>query len=203
MTLYVPDATAQLFGRNINLGIFFRLDHPLSAGILRLWLGVGDRNLRMTSVETTLQTYFGAGRWQSTPDLDVIINGGASRIEFSIEGVSQDAQDRIDSVNPDVLGRSVHIGMAAFDSAWQPVMDILPLSHSIADFWSMAGSVVTGRAQMTRTLTLSTAAGETGRSRPRRVTYTQAQQQFLYPTDTFCQNVVRYDRGFSLAWPNF
>lgn len=203
MTLYIPDATAALFGKNVNLGIFFRLDHPNPTGIMRLWLGLGDRDLAMPPVEPTTQTYHGAGRWQSSPDLDVIINGGASRIEFSIEGVSADAQDRIDAVNPDVLGRSVHIGMAAFDTAWQPATDILIISHSIADYWSMTGSVVTGRAQMTRTLSLSTAVGETGRSRPRRVTYTQAQQQFFYPTDDFCKNVVRYDRGFSLAWPNF
>jgi hypothetical protein len=203
MALYIPDATAQLFGKNVHLGIFFRLDHPTAAGILRLWLGVGDRDLAMPPIEPTAKTYHGAGRWQSTPDLDVIINGGASRIEFSIEGVSQDATDRINAVNPDVLGRSVHIGMAAFDNDWQPATDILMISHSIADFWSLAGSVVTGRAQMTRTLTLSTGVGETGRSRPRRTTYTQAQQQFLYPDDDFCKNVVRYDRGFSLAWPNF
>jgi hypothetical protein len=203
LVLYIPDATAQLFGKNVNLGIFFRLDHASPSGILRLWLGVGDRNLAMPPIEPTPQIYHAAGRWQSSPDLDVIINGGASRIEFSIEGVSQDAVDRINAVNPDVLGRSVHIGIAAFDTDWQPATDILMVSHSIADFWSLAGSVVTGRAQMTRTLTLSAAVGETGRSRPRRTTYTQAQQQFFYPTDDFCINVVRYDRGFSLAWPNF
>lgn len=203
MTLYIPDATAALFGKNVNLGIFFRLDHADAGGILRLWLGLGDRELAMTSVEPTAQTYHGAGRWRSTPDMDVIINGGATRIDFSIEGVSQDAQDRIDAVNPDVLGRSVYIGMAAFDAEWQPVMDILPISHSIADYWSMSGSVVTGRAQMTRTLSLSAAVGETGRSRPRRTTYTPPQQQFLYPDDDFCKNVARYDRGFSLAWPRF
>jgi hypothetical protein len=203
VTLYIPDATAALFGENINLGIFFRLDHADAAGVLRLWLGVGDRSLAMPTPDPTPQTWHGAGRWQSTPDLDVIINGGATRIEFSIEGVSAEAQARIDAVNPDVLGRSVYIGMAAFDADWQPVMDILPLSHSVADFWSMSGSVVTGRAQMTRTLTLSTAAGETGRSRPRRTTYTPPQQQFLFPTDDFCINVARYDRGFSLAWPRF
>jgi hypothetical protein len=203
MTLYIPDATADLFGKNINLGIFFRLDHPSSSGILRLWLGVGDRKLAMTSVEPTAQTYFAAGRWQSSPDLEVIINGGATRIEFSIEGVSADAQARIDAVNPDVLGRSIHIGMAAFDTAWQPVMSILPISHSIADYWSMSGTVVIGRAEMTRTLSLSAAVGETGRSRPRRTTYTPPQQKFLYPTDDFCKNVARYDRGFSLAWPRF
>jgi hypothetical protein len=204
MALYIPDATAALFGKNVNLGIFFRLDHPLTGGILRLWLGVGTVNMKMTGVEATAFPYFGAGRLQSVPDLDVIINGGASRIEFTIEGVSQDAMDRINAVNPDVLGRAVHIGMAAFDTDWQPtVMDILPISHSIADFWSSSGLIVTGAAQQPRALSLSAALGETGRSRPRRTTYTQAQQQFLYPTDTFCQNVARYDRGFSLAWPNF
>jgi hypothetical protein len=94
--------------------------------------------------------------------------------------------------------------MAAFDSDWQPtVMDILPVEQAIADYWSMTGSIATGARQQTRTLSLSASVGETGRSRPRRVTYTQAQQQFVYPTDDFCVNVARYDRGYSLSWPRF
>jgi hypothetical protein len=202
---YLAPATADLFRRNLNLGIFFRLDHPTNpAGVLRLWLGVNEIKMKMTGVEATAESYFGAGGLQSVPALEVIINGGASRLEFSIEGVSDAAQAQIDTSPPDVLGRKLHIGMAAFDSDWQPtVMDILPVEQAIADYWSMTGSIATGARQQTRTLSLSASVGETGRSRPRRVTYTQAQQQFVYPTDDFCVNVARYDRGYSLSWPRF
>jgi hypothetical protein len=204
VTLYLADPTAALFRANLNLGIFFRLDAPTAGGILRLWLGVSQVRMKMTGVETTAEIYYGAGRLQSVPDLEVIINGGASRLDLTLEGVSDEAQAQIDADPPDVMGRKLHIGMAAFDSTWQPtIMDILPLEHAIADYWNMSGSIATGSKQQTRTLSLSASVGETGRSRPRRVTYTQAQQQFVYPTDDFCVNVARYDRGFSLSWPRF
>jgi hypothetical protein len=204
VTLYLADPTAALFRSNLNLGIFFRLDAPTSGGILRLWLGSGQVRMKMTGVETTAQIYYGAGRLQSVPDLEVIINGGASRLDLTLEGVSDEAQAQIDADPPDVLGRELHIGYAAFNTTWQPaIMDILPVQHAIADYWSMTGSVATGKQQQTRSLSLSASVGETGRSRPRRVTYTQAQQQFLYPTDDFCINVARYDRGYSLSWPRF
>lgn len=201
---YLAPATADLFRKNLNLGIFFRLDHPDPAGVLRIWLGVNNVRMKMTGVETTLEIYYGAGRLQSVPDLEAIINDGATRLEITIEGISDDAQAQIDDDPPNVVGRKLHIGMAAFDAGWQAtIMDILPLQHAIADYWSMTGSVVSGARQQTRTLSLSASVGQTGRSRPRRATYTQAQQQFLFPTDDFCLNVARYDRGYSLAWPNF
>lgn len=208
MVNYLAPATAALFRKSLNLGLFFRLDHPDPAGVLRLWLGVNRVRMKMlgvTGVEaTTPQIYYGAGRLQSVPDLDVILNGGASRLEIAIEGVSDEAQTQIDTSPPDVLGRQLKIGMAAFDDSWQPtIMDILPIEHAIADYWSMTGSIATGSKEQTRTLSLSASVGETGRSRPRRVTYTQAQQQFTYPDDDFCMNVARYDRGYSLSWPRF
>lgn len=205
---YIPDATAALFRENINLGIFFRLDHPLAGGILRLWLGVNRVSMKMTGVETSAPfTYYGAGRLQSVPDLEAIINDGATRLEITIEGVSNEAQAQIDTDPPDVAGRRLHIGMAVFDADWQPtIMDILPLQHAIADYWSMTGTMGRGGTApnpQTRTLSLSASVGQTGRSRPRRATYTDAQQKFRFPTDDFCRNVARYDRGFVIAWPKF
>lgn len=161
----------------------------------------------MTGVETTAEIYYGAGRLMSVPDLDAILNDGASRMDISIEGVSDSAQARIDADPPDVIGRKLHIGMAAFDEDWQPtIMDILPLQHAIADYWSMTGTIATGGKDpkpQVRTLTLSASVGQTGRSRPRRATYTDAQQKFRFPSDDFCMNVARYDRGYSVAWPRF
>jgi hypothetical protein len=204
---YLTPATADLFRGNLNLGIFIRLDHPDPAGVLRLWLGVNEIKMTMAGVETGLHSYYGAGRLQSVPELEAIINDGAQRMEITIEGVSDEAQARIDSDPPDVVGKKLHIGMAAFDANWQPtVMDILPLQHGLADYWSMSATISRGGMQpqsQLRTLSLSASVGQTGRSRPRRATYTDAQQKFRFPTDDFCINVARYDRGFTVAWPKF
>jgi hypothetical protein len=208
VTLYFPDTLAARMRGNMNLGLFFRLDHPDPAGVLRLWLGVGTRLMRMQlsagEIEGTPFPYYGAGRLQSVPDLDVLINDGATRMEISLEGVSDEAQAQIDTDPPDVVGRRLHIGIALFDSDWQPtLMDIMPVQHAIADYWGMSGTVARGKEPQTRILTLSASVGQTARSRPRRATYTDAQQKFFFPTDDFCVNVARYDRGYSLAWPKF
>lgn len=205
MTLYIPDALAARMRGSMNLGIFFRLDHPTDpAGVLRLWLGVNRVEMQMAGIDTAPDIYYGAGRLQSVPDLDVLINDGATRMDISLEGVSDEAQAQIDTDPPDVVGRMLHIGMAVFDGDWQPtVMDILPVQHAIADYWGMSGTVARGKEPQTRILTLSASVGQTARSRPRRATYTDAQQKFFYPTDDFCVNVARYDRAYSLAWPNF
>jgi hypothetical protein len=204
MALYISDANAAKFGASINLGVFIKIAlADADGGPLRLWLGVNDVPHRFASIETEDSTYHGGGRLQTVPDFDVIINGAAERIEVTMEGVSAEAAAQIDLANPQVHGKRVFVGMAAFDRHWQKDTDIFALSHWIADYYSVSGSIAVGSEPQTRTLVLSCSSGEIGRSRPRRATYTDPQQKFRYPDDDYCKNVMRYDRGFSLSWPRF
>jgi hypothetical protein len=204
MALYISGAEAAKFGASINLGIFLKIELASEdGGHIRLWLGVNDIPHHFNAIEAGDQTYFGGGRLQTVPDFDVIINGGAERIEVTMEGVTEEAAAQIDLANPRVHGKRVFVGMAAFDQHWQKDTDIFALSHWIADFYSLSGSVAVADEPQVRTLRLSCSSGEIGRSRPRRATYTDPQQKFRYPTDDYCKNVMRYDRGFSLSWPRF
>jgi hypothetical protein len=202
MALYISDTDAAKFGASINLGVFIKiLLASEDGGPLRLWLGVNDIPHHFDALETEDSTYYGGGRLQTIPDFDVIINGAAERINVTMEGVSADAAAQIDLANPQVHGKRVFVGMAAFNQHWEKDTDIFALSHWISDFYSVSGSIAVGSEPQTRTLALSCSSGEMGRSRPRRATYTDPQQKFRYPDDDYCRNVTRYDRGFSLSWP--
>lgn len=201
---YIPDADAALFGNSTNLGIFIKIDLDVAdGGPLRLWLGINDVPAHFDNIEVADATYHGAGKLVTAPDFDVIINGTAERIEITMEGVSAEAQALIDMANPQVVGRRVFIGMGGFDEKWQRTTEIIALSQWTADYWASAASVAVGDEPQTRALSLSCASGDIARSRPRRATYTQAQQKLRFPTDDFCINVLRYDRGFTLSWPRF
>lgn len=204
MTTYITDAQAAKFGESVNLGVFIKITLDAEdGGPLRLWLGVNDVPQHFDALETEDRTYYGGGLLQTIPDFDVIINGAAERIDITMEGVSAKAAEQIDLANPKVHGKRVFVGMAAFNRHWEKDTDIFALSHWVADFYSLSGSVAVGAEPQVRTLRLSCSSGEIGRSRPRRATYTDPQQKFVYPDDDYCKNVMRYDRGFSLSWPRF
>jgi hypothetical protein len=117
--------------------------------------------------------------------------------------VSIEAQNDIAGLGPVVLGKPLYIGIAAHDENWQTATPILPLSTAIADYWSMAYARPEGTRAPVRTLSLSVGFGETGRTRPRRLIYSETQQQKLYPGDRFCLDVPRYNRGYMISWPRF
>ena len=196
---YLPDATVALFRSSINLGLFFHLE---TSPPLRLWAGSGDVPHHLPNVDLGDQVYRGV-RLGNFDDFEVMLNGGAERGTFTLEGVSDEAAREISGLDPPVVGKTLHIGIAAFDEHWQRVTDILPLSDPVADFWAMNGAMAKPGESPTRTITLSVGFGETGRARPRRAVYSDAQQQAYFPGDTFCIDVPRYHQGFIIAWPRF
>jgi hypothetical protein len=196
---YIPEATALLFRTSVNLGIYLRVE---TAPVLRLWSGVTSIDQTMPPIHTAPETYLPL-RMVAVPELDAIVNQIAERAEITLEGISVDAADEIAGLDPDVIGCQVNLGFAAHDSNWQPATAILSFAEGVSDFWSMAQPPVQGSANPTRNLSLSVGFGETGRKRPRRIAYSDTQQQFRYPGDTFCRDVPRYHRGFQLAWPRF
>ena len=181
--------------------VFFRLGLTPP---LRVWCGINDIPIRIEAVEAEGAEYIGAGQLLNVPDLEVLVNGMADRVEFFVPGVSPEAANRVAAGAPAVLGLDVHVGLATLDERYQPVTQIIPVWTGKADMWAMrqeATSDVT--AVPTRTLVLSVGTGPTGRSRPRRTTYSDAQQKLLYPTDDFCQRASRYTQLYQVIWPVF
>lgn len=199
---YVPDAVITRLRGSGNWGIYFQL---LTVPRLRLWSGPSNINQTMPGIDTTGPELYRGVRLneEQLGQFDIMLNGGAERGTFTLEGVSQDSIDKISGIDPEVKGARVYLGLASHGDDWQPLSDIIRFQSGRADFWSMEQPVSGGEGAATRTLKLAVALGETGRSRPRRVAYTNPQQQLIYPGDTFCQDVTRYHRGYICTWPRF
>lgn len=197
---YIDPAIAALFRSPIAMGIYFRLGvvPPLC-----LWCGVNDAPQQMQSVDDGAVTYIGAGKLTGLPEFDVLISGQAARYEFTLEGVSPDSVALIERTKPTVMGKAFHIGIAPLDAAWQPLTPILPLVEGQADYWAVTQERARGDETASRNLSLSVGFGDTNRSRPRRVTYTHAQQQVYAQGDDACRNVARYNAGYVATWPRF
>lgn len=192
-------ATALLFRSSYNLGIYL---HLTTTPPLRLWSGVGDIPQQLPAVEVAGQTYRGV-RMGDLPDFELMLNGGAERGEFTLEGVSDEALREIAGLDPPVLGKTLYIGLAYHDEHWQPTTAIMPVTEAQADFYSMARARVQGSETPKQVLSLSVGFGETGRSRGRRAVYSQVSQTALFTGDDFCKDVPRYHAGYVIAWPRF
>lgn len=203
MSLYVSAANALAFRDDCNLGIFWRLDLQDTDGPLRYWAGLAPVKAGIASIDGTDSVYIGAGQLVNIPELDILINGIAERVEFTLSGISDDATAQLGASPPEVTGALCHVGLAALDARWQPTTDIIPLWQGTADFWSIMQEPAKGVQAAVRTLRLSVASGDTGRSRPRRVSYSDAQQKSSHPTDKICDRVGIYARGYQVAFPRF
>jgi hypothetical protein len=195
-----PALVEQGIARTIR-AVFFRLDTDPP---LRLWTGINDIGIGIDVVDEAGSVYLGAGRLLDVPDLEVLINGLADRVDIFLPGVSVEAANRVAAGAPSVQGLAVNIGVATLDDRYQPLTSIIPVWYGLADLWSMAQTASADPASPpTRTLALSVGAGRTGRARARRAAYTPAQQKLLFPTDEFCEFVSRYTSLYEVKWPDF
>jgi hypothetical protein len=117
-----------------------------------------------------------------------------------MEGVTPQAAALLDK---DVVGLAVHIGICPMTSLGNALSDIIPLTIGKADYWALTQEPSRGAEVPNRRLSLSVGFGDTGRTRPRRVTYTDAQQRRLFPTDGFCRLIAKYNAGYVNTWPRF
>lgn len=202
MADYIDAATIAKLRKSGNFGLYFQLDMTPDDTPLRLWGGPSDIMQTMTGVDAGPSLYRGV-RLNEIREFEVMLNGGADRGAFFLEGVSADSAEKIAGTDPDVTQKPVYMGLATHDDNWQPTSNIIVFQKGRADFWAMDQPVIAGEGAATRVLSLSCAFGETGRSRPRRVSYSPPQQELLYPGDTCCKDVVRYHRGYVLTWPRF
>ena len=183
--------------------VFFRLDTDPP---LRLWCGINDIPIGIDVIDEAGSVYLGAGRLLNVPDLEVLINGAADRVEFFLPGASVENANRVATaaVAMEIQGAPVHVGRATLDDRYQPVTPIEPVWYGLADLWAMRQPMSADpAAPPSRTLVLSAGSGRTGRSRARRAAYTSAQQKLRFPTDKFCDFVSRYTSLYEVTWPKF
>ncbi len=199
---YISDTTIAAFKGIYNLGLFFRL---ASSPPLTLWFGVSDVQARIPDLDVAGTVYKGAGLINDIPDnLEVLINGSADRADWSINGIPASLTANLAADAPSVVGLRADFAIAALDERWQIIGEPISIWVGTADFWAEAQPPHSdATTPKLRQLTLSTMTGDTTRSLPFFATWTNADQQKISATDTFCERVPRYYSGLQITWPRF
>lgn len=204
---YLPAGAADLLRGSCNLGVFFRMS---STPPLHLWLGLSDIEMGTASSGALIgetAVYTGAGRLLDLPDLELMINGLAEQVTFGIS-IEEDLYGRflsgLDASPPEVRGARVVVGIAPLDARWQPLTEIIPLWTGTGDFWGVEHEPPEDPTKSAlRKISLTIGTGDTSRAQPRLLSFTDASQKRISPTDRFFERVARYVQQYIVAWPRF
>lgn len=198
MNPFGPAAAAQLAGGIVRPAIFFR---TATDPVVRLWAGIGDIEVAADLIETDTAIYKGIGDLGNIPALQQLINGTATRVDFTVSGIGPTGLRLADEDAPQVRGRTVNIGFRTLDKDWQPSMPM-------AWVWEGESDVITLDSRLDgdrriETLTLSVGSLFTGRRRPRYKHYTDQEQRRRSPDDRLCDRVNLYSQAYTKTWPRF
>lgn len=201
---YIPAESAAHFnppaGEQLRLGVFWRLGTDPA---LHIWMGLNDLPIGIPSVDPAGTIYLGVGRLLDLPELEVLLNGQADQVEFSLSGLADEHLAIIEESAPPVGGAVCQVGVAPLDSRWQPKTDIIPLWRGIADYVVNQMQPGSGENPAVKTISVVVGAGHTARARAKKSSWTSAFQRLLSPTDAFCDRVARYTQQYIVNWPRF
>lgn len=198
---YFPDSAITAFKGDYNLGVFIRVG---LASPLRLAFGVNDVAITVPVVDPGGTVYLGAGIFLDIPQLEILLNGLADKVSFSLSGISPEVANELLDSTTEVLGAPVMVGLAPLDAQWQPLSQIVPMWTGTADYMScqMQAERDPGKSRV-YSVTLMTVAGDTSRSSADLTTYSDQTQKRLYPTDRFFERVKNYFLGITVTWPRY
>ncbi len=196
---YIPTEVTDALRGSYNLALFFRVG---TVSPLRLAFGFSDMPIGIESIDTEGSVYRAAGQLQELPELEVLLNGIADEVSFTIGGLSDEHASLIVVSAPPVVGVPVHIGFAPLDERWQPISQIVPIWTGIGDYLiddMQMGEDVNAPAM--RSITLACMSGESARTKQSLKTYTDAAQRQVSPDDDFCARVAKYVQRYMPDWP--
>lgn len=197
---YVPDSIIAAMRGSYQLGIFLRL---ATDPALHVWFGINDIPAGFDSIDPSGTVYNGGGLLVGVPALEILVNGAADNVDFTLSGINPaTASKTIDSIPP-VRGATLHMGLTTLDQYYQPMSPIIPIWRGIASHVGESRPTVQGAASPSTTLNLSVVTGEATRSRPAYSLWSSAQQKALSSTDLFCDGTSRLARGVLPVWPNY
>ncbi|WP_028753722.1 hypothetical protein [Rhizobium leucaenae] len=197
---WIPPNIIEAMRGSHQLGIFLRVDTDPA---LHLWFGVNDIPAGFDSIDPDGTVYLGGGRLIGVPTLEVLVNGTADSVDFTVSGVDATTGAKMLDSIPAVRGATVQMGLTTLDDYFQPMGAVVPIWAGTASHVSESGEAAQGENSPTLTLSLSVVTGESTRSRPARVLWSDAMQKSLSPTDDFCKQVQRLARGVQPVWPNY
>jgi hypothetical protein len=198
----ISDEISEALRGDHQLGIFVYC--AFSPQPLALWFGVNDIEMELGFLSIAGGVEFlGGGVLQGVPELEVLVNGIADRVEFTLAGIDPSSYERSDIESYTVRGAEVYVGITCLDDYYQPVAPIQPLWDGRASFVRESMPPVTGSESPTVQLLLSVGSGVTTRARSSASIWSAPHQRALYPTDAFCDGTARLARGVAPTFPRF
>lgn len=155
-----------------------------------LWSGVGD-----LIVEG--DTYLGGGELLSgLPEIQQLVNGTASRVDFTASGVDAETIRLAREDRASVDGALVRIGTVPMNADWQIIGPVDWEWEGIADVVTVDRSA-TETGEVIRSISLSVGSADTSRSRSQLTLYTDADQRRRSQDDAFFSHVGGITAGTS------
>ncbi len=194
---FIPAHIIEEMRGNHQLGIFLRVDTDPG---LHIWFGVNDIPARFDSIDPNGTVYLGGGRLIGVPTLEVLVNGTADSVEFTLSGLDPaSAAKALDSIPP-VRGKEVQMGLTTLDQYFQPMSAIIPIWTGVASHPGERSPAVEMGQNPAVTLSLAVVSGEATRSRAARTLWSSPHQKAVSPTDLFCDGTARLARGVQPTW---
>jgi hypothetical protein len=194
---YMSENTLAEMRGSHELGIFLNIGTDPA---LHVWFGDEDKTANFDSIDPDGTVYLGGGRLINVPSLEVLVNGAADRVEFTISGIDPKTGASMLASLPPVRGVSVKLGLATLDKYWQPMGAIIPVWEGTASHASENSPPVGFNQSPTLSLSLAVVTGEATRSRPARSLWSAPHQKAISPTDKFCDETARLARGVQPPW---
>jgi len=194
---YFPDAVVEEMRGSHLLGIFL---HVATVPPLHLYFGVEEITAGIESVDEAGTIYQGAGKLIGVPTLEVLVNGTADRVEYTLSGLEPGSGAKFAESIPPVRGADVYMGLTTLDRYYQPMSAIIPVWNGIASHTGESSPPVMGMESPNLTLSLAVVSGETSRSRASRSIWSPTHQKAISPTDKFCDETARLARGVDPTW---
>lgn len=197
---WVPTDVVEALSQSHQLGIFL---HIATSPPLRVWFGVEDIPITIESIDEGGAIYQGGGKLIGLPTLEILVNGTADAVEFTMSGIDPATGTVVSESIPPVRGVDVYVGITTLDDYYQPVSQIIPIWRGSASHTTESSPTVNGPENRTMTLGLVVASGEQTRSRPARSLWSAPHQKAISSDDKFCDNTSRMARGVAPVWPNY
>lgn len=197
----VPDNVCEEMRKSHLLGIFI---HIATTPPTRVWFGVNDIQAGIDSIDpTNEEVYLGGGWLREVPNLEILLNGRAERAEFSLSGIKPGATASIDfdELAVSIRGKAFKIGITTLDDYYQPMSSIIPLVSGAVSHPTESSPTVSGDEIPSVTLGLSVGFGSTTRDRSSQVLWSTPHHKAKFPTDRFCDQTARLERGSNPSWP--
>lgn len=186
--------------RRVRAAVFLRI---ATNPVARAWSGVGGFALPADAVETDGGRYLGVGWMQNLPALEVLLNGAAESVTFTLSGVDDRTVALVDATDG-VRGVAAHLGVMFYGPRWTrtPVQwfrrwrvdmvgtrEIAVTSDDMdAEALSMSASVTLGSSRTSRRV-----------GQP--ALWTHAEQNRLHPGDNSLSLVGRMTADATRPWP--